>query len=200
MSDREGSGGSPPRRDRAHAGRDRSPAGHEEVRRAARAAAVTRAQAGGCPKGHARSEQASSRCQVCSRVALKRSSGRLSFSFFVSVVLPAPLGDERMSMTKSEGSVVTRETKAAGQPTRPSGPFHSTFCACSRMRSISVLSATTACEIGASCAFAPSVLASRAISWRKKSSFRPHGPPAGAQRFARCESWRSAAVRATRNA
>ena len=50
---------------------------------------------------------------------------------------------------------------------------YSTFCTCSRIRSISAFTSTMAWAIGASGLLAPTVLASRAISCKRKSSLRP---------------------------
>src|SRR5262245_6335790 len=73
-------------------------------------------------------------------------------------------------------------SSAAFRLERRSARGYSMFCTCSRIFSSADLAAMAACESSRSSALEPTVLTSRCISWMRKSSVRPTGPPSSRSR------------------
>ena len=116
---------------------------------------------------------------------LERRRGRRSGSRTPSVS-PARGGARGVRDGEAQVAPSPRSTRArtvdlpapegAGHHDQAGQRGHSTFCTCSRRRSISVLSATTSCTTSADTALLPIVFASRASSWARKSRRLPAGP------------------------
>ena len=104
------------------------------------------------------------RVRVVTETESVRSSALSCISIRVSVVLPAPEGEDRIRIMPRRLAAIASNS-------------HSTFCTCSRNCSICALSSSPCAVRLTSLALAQRVLASRASSWARKSSRRPIAPP-----------------------